>query len=229
MQYVVWIGSAIIMAALGWVVPQYLPVSYQTLGIHIGCFLAGYMFGAIPFGILISHLFQLGDLRKIGSGNIGATNVLRTGHKGAAILTLLLDAGKGALVVGLLRSVCMSELPLYIAGAGAVIGHIFPLWLRFHGGKGVATVAGTALALNWLIGLALIGVWLSVFLLSRISSLGAIAAAIAAPLLAYISDNILMALWFILISPLVLLRHKDNIQRILNGKEARFGNSSPEK
>jgi glycerol-3-phosphate acyltransferase PlsY len=146
--------------------------------------LSGYLVGSIPFGIVIARLFGLGDLRQIGSGNIGATNVLRTGNKLAAALTLLLDAGKGGLAVLVARLVIGQDDAAQLAGLASFVGHLFPVWLRFKGGKGVATFLGVLLALHWPVGLTACAIWLIAAVLSRMSSLGALAAAIVAPIVA---------------------------------------------
>lgn len=143
----------------------------------------GYLLGSIPFGIVITRALGLGDLRKIGSGNIGATNVLRTGNKPAALATLLLDSGKGAIAVLLARALAGQDAAL-IAGAAAFLGHLYPVWLGFRGGKGVATFLGTVLALDWRLGLAACAIWLATALVTRISSLSALVAAALSPVIA---------------------------------------------
>lgn len=184
-------------------------------------FILGYLSGSIPFGLIVSRLFSLGNLREIGSGNIGATNVLRTGNKWAAILTLLFDAAKGALVITLVRQYDNYHLDykIYIVALGAVLGHIFPVWLNFKGGKGVATVGGCTLALNIWVGLGLVGTWITIFIWRRVSSLSAIVATITAPIIAYAFGDYYLTCWFCLISPLVLFTHRTNIKRLLQKKE----------
>ncbi|SNT68707.1 glycerol-3-phosphate 1-O-acyltransferase PlsY [Paracoccus seriniphilus] len=182
----------------------------------------GYLLGSIPFGIAITRLLGLGDLRQIGSGNIGATNVLRTGNKPAALATLLLDSGKGAIAVLLARHFA-GESAAILAGCAAFLGHCFPVWLGFRGGKGVATFLGTLIAFHWPLGLAACAVWLLTAVISRISSLSALLAAIASPLLAWgmgRNDLILACLFMV---ALILLRHKANISRLLDGSEPRIG------
>ena len=187
--------------------------------------IGGYLAGAVPFGLLLSRAKGLGDLRKMGSGNIGATNVLRTGHKGIAAATLALDAGKGALAVLLaaawLQDAAGQDAAL-LAGAGAVIGHVFPVWLRFRGGKGVATTIGVLVALSWPTGLAVIGTWLAVAAVGRISSLAAISAMVLAPAFAWgLADPRLAALALGL-GVLVIVRHRSNIRQLLAGEEERI-------
>ena len=182
----------------------------------------GYLLGSIPFGIVITRALGLGDLRRIGSGNIGATNVLRTGNKPAALATLLLDSGKGAIAVLLARWLAGPDAAL-IAGAAAFLGHLFPVWLSFRGGKGVATFLGTVLALDWRLGLAACGLWLLAALLGRISSLSALAAAALTPVLAWWLDGAQMAAVTAFMALLIFIRHHANISRILAGTEPRIG------
>ncbi|MEM8958662.1 MAG: glycerol-3-phosphate 1-O-acyltransferase PlsY [Pseudomonadota bacterium] len=184
--------------------------------------LLAYLLGSVPFGIVIARLFGLGDLRKIGSGNIGATNVLRTGNKPAAALTLVLDAAKGGVAVLIARA-ALGEDASQIAGFAAFLGHCFPVWLGFKGGKGVATFLGTLIALAWPVGLAACATWLTVAALLRISSLAALVAAATSPvwalLLGYGSTAALCAA----LAVLVVLRHRPNIARLLAGTEPRIG------
>jgi acyl-phosphate glycerol 3-phosphate acyltransferase len=182
----------------------------------------GYLLGSIPFGVLISRAFGLGDLRKVGSGNIGATNVLRTGSKPAAALTLLLDGGKGAVAVLLARTLA-AEDAAQLAGLLAFVGHCFPVWLGFKGGKGVATFLGLMLALAWPVGLACCATWLVAAALTRISSMGALVAAASSTLwIAFLSDGRTFLLG-IALTLLVFWRHKDNIARLRAGTEPRIG------
>jgi glycerol-3-phosphate acyltransferase PlsY len=180
-----------------------------------------YLLGSVPFGIVIARLFGLGDLRKIGSGNIGATNVLRTGNKAAAAFTLIGDAGKGAAAVLLARAL-VGEDAAQVAGFAAFLGHCFPVFLRFHGGKGVATFLGTLLALSLPLGLAACATWLAVAGLLRISSLAALVAAVAAPAWALWlgPDAVLLAA---ALAALILYRHMANIRRLAAGEEPRIG------
>ena len=183
---------------------------------------AGYLLGSIPFGVLIARALGLGDLRAIGSGNIGATNVLRTGHKGAALATLLLDASKGAIAVLAARALG-GEAAAILAGTAAFMGHLFPVWLGFRGGKGVATFLGTILALHWLLGLAACAVWLLTAAALRYGALAAIvAAAITVPLAAAMGRGDLM-LPAALMAALIFLRHRSNLARMRAGTEPRIG------
>ncbi|HVR91640.1 MAG TPA: glycerol-3-phosphate 1-O-acyltransferase PlsY [Novosphingobium sp.] len=187
--------------------------------------LLGYTLGSIPFGLILTKVFGAGDLRSIGSGNIGATNVLRTGHKGLAVATLLLDLGKGLAAVWMARWLLSGSEQW--AALAAVIGHCFPVWLRFRGGKGVATKLGVALGLGWLIGLASAGVWLGVFALTRISSLSGMAAAVAAPLAALFFGQAYAAPALGGIALLVLWQHRANIARLRAGTEPKVGGGKP--
>lgn len=182
----------------------------------------GYLLGSIPFGIVITRALGLGDLRQIGSGNIGATNVLRTGNKPAALATLLLDAGKGAIAVGLAHLAGFGALAP-IAGGAAFIGHLYPVWLRFKGGKGVATFLGTILALAWPVGLAACAAWLLTALATRISSLSALVAAAASPVLAWALGAPQLVWLCVLLAALIFWRHRANIARIRAGTEPKIG------
>jgi glycerol-3-phosphate acyltransferase PlsY len=187
----------------------------------IGALAAGYLSGSIPFGVLVARLFGLGDLRKLGSGNIGATNVLRTGNKLAAAATLLLDAAKGAVPVWIFLG--WGDLAAQAAGLGAFLGHCFPVWLAFRGGKGVATWLGVMLAIHPLTGAALCLTWLAGAAVSRISSVGALAAAASGPLWLILFDRWEAVLLGIILGALVWLRHHANIRRLLRGEEPRIG------
>ncbi|RCW81054.1 glycerol-3-phosphate 1-O-acyltransferase PlsY [Paracoccus lutimaris] len=182
----------------------------------------GYLLGSVPFGIVITRVLGLGDLRQIGSGNIGATNVLRTGNKPAALATLLLDSGKGAIAVLLARALAGEDAAL-IAGAAAFLGHLYPVWLGFKGGKGVATFLGTLLALDWRLGLAACAIWLVTALVTRISSLSALVAAVLSPLVALWLDGPRMALVLAFMAVLIFIRHHANIARIKDGTEPKIG------
>lgn len=183
--------------------------------------LGGYLLGSIPFGLLLTKWAGLGDIRAIGSGNIGATNVLRTGNKRLALLTLLLDGGKGAaaLLIGAQWGLAMA----LAAGGGAMLGHLFPAWLKFKGGKGVATALGVLLALNWQVGVLACLTWLAVALLFRYSSLAALLALAAAPIYGYFLAGSTVALFALGLAILVWVRHHENIGRLLRGKESRIG------
>jgi len=183
---------------------------------------AGYLLGSVPFGLLLTRLTGAGDLRAIGSGNIGATNVLRTGRKGLAAATLLLDLAKGAAAVCLARWIGGEALAA-IGGLAAIVGHCFPVWLRFRGGKGVATMMGVCLGLAWPIGLVFAAVWLGMLGLTRISSVGGISAALAAPLAAWLLAFHAYAPWLAAAALLVILLHRANIGRLLARTEPRVG------
>ncbi|WBU64342.1 glycerol-3-phosphate 1-O-acyltransferase PlsY [Paracoccus aerodenitrificans] len=182
----------------------------------------GYLIGSVPFGIVITRALGLGDLRQIGSGNIGATNVLRTGHKGAALATLLLDSGKGAIAVLLARHFG-GDIAAVLAGAAAFLGHCFPVWLGFRGGKGVATFLGTLIALQWQIGLAACAIWAVVAAISRISSLSALMAAALSPLMAALMGWYHVALAALFMAALIFWRHRANIRRLREGTEPKIG------
>lgn len=184
--------------------------------------IAGYLLGSIPFGMVLARVMGLGNLRDIGSGNIGATNVLRTGNKKAAVLTLLFDAGKGAAVVLLARAFA-GEDAAQIAGFAAIIGHCFPVWLRFKGGKGVATYFGLMIALSPIVGLACGAIWLLVAAISRYSSLAALVSAGWAPLVvAFLTGGEIFAL-AIALAGLIYIRHNGNIMRLRAGTETKIG------
>jgi glycerol-3-phosphate acyltransferase PlsY len=182
--------------------------------------IAGYLLGSIPFGLLLTRSAGLGDIRKIGSGNIGATNVLRTGRRGLAAATLLLDGGKGALAVLIARY--WGPDTAILAGCGALIGHLFPFWLGFKGGKGVATSLGVLLALDWRIGLFACAVWLLAAALSRYSSVAALSALTLAPVCAWFFATRQLAAVALLIAALVWMRHHQNIWRLLRGEESKI-------
>jgi glycerol-3-phosphate acyltransferase PlsY len=181
-----------------------------------------YLLGSVPFGIVMARLFGLGDLRTIGSGNIGATNVLRTGNKLAAFLTLMLDAGKGGIAVLVARGM-LGEDAAQVAGFFAFLGHCYPVFLRFRGGKGVATFLGTLLALAWPVGLAACATWAAVAGLSRISSLSALVAAALSPLWALLLARPDASALLVLLAVLIFVRHTANIRRLLDGTEPRIG------
>jgi glycerol-3-phosphate acyltransferase PlsY len=188
----------------------------------LGGLVLGYLLGSIPFGLLLTRIAGLGDLRAIGSGNIGATNVLRTGRKGLAAATLVLDALKGTAAVLVAGRFIGPEAAL-AAALGAFLGHTFPVWLAFRGGKGVATYIGVLLALDWRAGLAFAAIWLVVAFASRYSSLAALVASAAAPLVVWALDGGEMALLLALLAVILWLKHRPNIARLIEGTEGRIG------
>jgi len=187
--------------------------------------LGAYLLGSIPFGVVITRALGLGDVRRIGSGNIGATNVLRTGNKAAAAATLLLDAGKGAVAVLIARAIA-GEDAAQLAALMSFLGHLFPVWLGFKGGKGVATFLGTMLALAWPIGLACCATWLVVVFLTRISSASALVASAGSAVWLWVLGPRSMIVLALALAALVWLRHGANIRRILAGTEPRVGRSA---
>jgi len=196
---------------------------YQTL---ILAAVLGYLLGSIPFGLLLTRAAGLGDIRSIGSGNIGATNVLRTGNKALAVATLVLDAGKGAVAV-LLARWFLGEEAAMMAGIGAFLGHVFPIWLKFNGGKGMATFIGVLLALNLLVGLIACATWLFIAVAQRYSSLASITAAATAPIFAYVVSGLQLAAAAGVISIVLVFRHRPNIVRLWKGTEPKIGSEKP--
>lgn len=182
----------------------------------------GYLLGSVPFGVLVTRQMGLGDLRGIGSGNIGATNVLRTGSKGAALATLLLDGGKGAVAVLLARAAAGEDAG-QIAGFAAFLGHCFPVWLGFRGGKGVATFLGILLAAAWPLGLVACATWAAAAAALRISSASALLAAVLSPLWAVLLGRPDLLVLCLGLAALILWRHRTNIARLLQGTEPRIG------
>lgn len=181
----------------------------------------GYLLGSIPFGLLLTRAAGLGDVRKIGSGNIGATNVLRTGNKGLAAATLLLDALKGTAAV-LIAGHFAPDLAIW-AGLGAFLGHLFPVWLGFKGGKGVATYLGVLIGLAWQVALIFAVVWLVMAFLFRYSSLAALTAAVIVPIALYVLSTPQNAALFVVMSIIVFIKHRENISRLLAGTEGKIG------
>jgi len=198
------------------------------IGISYGGALAlalGYCLGSIPFGLVLTKLFGAGDLRSIGSGNIGATNVLRTGRKGLAAATLLLDALKATFAV-VAASWAFGTPAGLAAAAGAILGHMYPVWLKFRGGKGVATYLGALIGLAWPAAIAFVVVWLAVAALTRYSSAAALAATLVSPIAAAATGESGAALAFAALSALIWVKHSANIDRLLNGAESKIGQKS---
>ncbi|MAS87447.1 MAG: acyl-phosphate glycerol 3-phosphate acyltransferase [Micavibrio sp.] len=199
---------------------------FEQIAQHIGAdgtigLLGGYLLGAMPFGLILCYIFGYGDIRKIGSGNIGATNVLRTGNKFLALITLILDSSKGAIAV----LIGWQFGPAFAFGAalGSVLGHNFPIWLKFKGGKGVATTLGVLLALSWPVGLAACVTWFVVALIFRMSSLAALIALAAAPFYTLYIGEPKQVYLVALLTVIAWLRHHQNIRRILKGEEPKIG------
>ncbi|MBD3766049.1 MAG: glycerol-3-phosphate 1-O-acyltransferase PlsY [Rhodobacterales bacterium] len=183
---------------------------------------AAYLLGSVPFGVVITRTLGLGDLRQIGSGNIGATNVLRTGHKGAAAATLILDAAKGGVAVLIARALVGADAA-QLAGLAAFLGHLYPVWLGFRGGKGVATFLGTLLALAWPVGLLACATWAATAAVTRISSASALVAAALAPVWLILLGRADMVALAVALAALVFWRHSANIARLRAGTEPRIG------
>jgi glycerol-3-phosphate acyltransferase PlsY len=187
----------------------------------IAALVFGYLLGSIPFGLIFGWLAGAGDVRNIGSGNIGATNVLRTGKKWAAVATLVCDAGKGIVAVLVARTYCAEFAVL--AAVGAFLGHVFPVWLTFRGGKGMATFVGVTLALDWRVGLLMAATWLVIAAISRISSLSTLGAAVATPVYFALFGEVLCAIASLLLALLIVVTHRANIGRLARGAEPRIG------
>jgi glycerol-3-phosphate acyltransferase PlsY len=186
----------------------------------------GYLLGSIPFGLLLTRLAGKGDIREIGSGNIGATNVLRTGAKGLAAATLALDAVKGAVAVMVAQRFWPDAVNY--AAAGAFVGHLYPVWLRFRGGKGVATLLGILVPLLWQAALVYALLWLGLLFALRISSVAGMTAAISAPIIAAVLGNIALVPMLLGFALLIIWKHRENIRRLLNGEEPRVGKKKVE-
>ena len=201
-------GDGVLITQIVWVPP-------------VAALIAGYLLGSIPFGVILTRAFGAGDLRQIGSGNIGATNVLRTGRKGLAAATLLLDLLKGLVAVLAVEA----ALPGYgvLSAAAVLIGHCYPVWLRFRGGKGVATLMGVALGLAWPIGLVFAILWLGLLALLRISSLAGMAAAISTAVTAAMLGRFDLVPLLMALAAIVLWKHRANIARLVDGTEPRIG------
>ena len=201
------------------------PPDWSGALIDLSAFACGYLLGSIPFGLILAKLAGLGDLRQIGSGNIGATNVLRAGSKGLAALTLILDAAKGTAAV--LLAAHWGENAAILAGLGAFLGHLFPVWLGLRGGKGVATFIGVLLGLYWPAALAFCAIWLLVAFATRYSSLSALVASGASVCVLALTGHWRLAALFLLLTVLLYIRHAANIGRLARGEEARIGESRP--
>jgi len=198
-----------------------LSMHWDSLGIGL---LIGYLLGSIPFGLIFTRMSGAGDIRQVGSGATGATNVLRTGKYGAAAATLICDATKGAAAVLIARHF-FGDAAAITAALGAILGHLFPVWLGFKGGKGVATSLGVLLTLYWPVALLSLTVWSVVLAITRLSSLSALVAAVAAPILMFIFHQEGYAAVTLVIALIVLSAHRDNIRRLLRGEEPRVGKS----
>jgi glycerol-3-phosphate acyltransferase PlsY len=201
-------------------------ITFDTLFEPVAAILLGYALGSIPFGLLLTRFAGLGDVRAIGSGNIGATNVLRTGNKGLAAATLLFDALKGAAAVLIVHALWPDMVQLMpLAALAAFLGHLYPIWLRFKGGKGVATLIGVVAVLLWQAALAVVAVWVLALLVTRYSSVGGMAAAVTAPVAAFFLERLDLAILFAGFALLVLWKHRANIGRLFRGAEPRVGAS----
>ena len=199
-----------------------MPIFETSEPLLIAVAVLAYLLGSVPFGIVITRALGLGDLRKIGSGNIGATNVLRTGNKGAALATLLLDAGKGGIAVLIARMVAQEDAA-QLAALASFLGHLFPIWLGFKGGKGVATFLGTVLVLDWRVGLACCATWALTAAITRISSLSALVAAALSSFWLVVFGQGHMIVLTVLLTVLIYWKHWPNLERIKAGTEPRIG------
>ena len=198
----------------------------QALPYYAAAFVFGYLCGSIPFGILLTRLAGGPDLRSVGSGNIGATNVLRTGRRGLAAATLIGDMLKGTIAVLVTRHLLGHDFALVAAG-GAFLGHLFPVWLRFRGGKGVATYIGVLLGIAWPAAIVFCAVWLAIAAVSRYSSLAALIASAVTPVFLWWRGDTTEALVFLLLSAVLWIMHRGNIGRLLSGTEGKIGARSP--
>jgi len=198
-----------------------LPIALAALGL-------GYLIGSIPFGVIFTRLSGAGDIRQIGSGNIGATNVLRTGNRWAAAATLICDAGKGFLAFWIMLRAPHFWYSAPIAGFGAMLGHLFPFWIRFRGGKGVATFLGIMFAMSWVVGLLVAAAWAVAARVWKISSLSALIAVAVAPILVWLTQGSYFAAFTLVLTLIIFITHRENIARLRAGTEPRIG-SSPER
>ncbi len=196
-------------------------MNLELLAAPLLSLLLGYLLGSIPFGVLLTRAGGAGDLRAIGSGNIGATNVLRTGRKGLAALTLVLDGAKGAVAILLVQAIWPGNEGL--AAVGALLGHLYPVWLRFHGGKGVATLFGIMIALHWPSSIVYAVAWLGLLGLTRYSSVAGMSAAFSAPVAAALLGRFDLAILYLGFGLLVVWKHRANLERLLAGTEPRVG------
>ena len=201
------------------------PINWSlALPYYTAAFAFGYLLGSIPFGLILTRLAGTQDIRSIGSGNIGATNVLRTGRKGLAAATLLCDMLKGTAAVLIAYHFFGQDLAV-LAGIGAFLGHLFPIWLAFKGGKGVATYIGVLLGLAWWAALAFGAIWIAVAALTRYSSLAALVASALTPLILWLNKDLQEAQVFLLLTALIFVMHRQNIVRLVQGKESKIGQS----
>jgi len=201
------------------------PINWSlALPYYTAAFAFGYLLGSIPFGLILTRLAGTQDIRSIGSGNIGATNVLRTGRKGLAAATLLCDMLKGTAAVLIAYHFFGQDLAV-LAGIGAFLGHLFPIWLAFKGGKGVATYIGVLLGLAWWAALAFGAIWVAVAALTRYSSLAALVASALTPLILWLNKDFQEAQVFLLLTALIFVMHRQNIVRLVQGKESKIGQS----
>ena len=197
-------------------------IDWSLVSAYAAAFAFGYVCGSIPFGVLFTRLAGTQDIRAVGSGNIGATNVLRTGRKGLAAATLLGDALKGTLAVLVVRHLYGHDLAI-VAALGAFLGHLYPVWLRFKGGKGVATYIGLLFALSWPVAIAFCLIWLAVAAITRYSSLSGLIASAATPVMLWMMGNHPAALLFLLLTVMLWVKHRDNIARLMTGTEGKIG------
>ena len=202
-----------------------VPFDWPPAILYIAVFAFGYLLGSIPFGVIVTRLAGTKDVRSFGSGNIGATNVLRTGRKGLAAATLLGDLLKGTIAVCAVKVSADPMLPL-IAGAGAFLGHLFPVWLGFKGGKGVATFIGVLLAISWTTALAFCLIWLATAFLTRYSSLSGLVASALTPAILWFRDQTTAAMLFAVLAIALWIKHRENISKLIKGTESKIGHKT---